>query len=212
MIRPERVLKGKLPGPAAFAAGLAVRVRGAFRDAMHGRPHGSVRELTHFDASHDRIWHTHQAEYSCAVRRDASYLNWKYVDQPGQDFLRLEITSSSGAQGLVVLTFRDPDEAYRYRRAFIVDLVGPLSDEAVMAELLLTVSRAAVENGADALVCMHISPQLTAALKGVGFHLRAPSRYLLVRPGDLEAGLHQRLLDPAGWFVTQGDSDIDRPW
>jgi hypothetical protein len=150
-------------------------------------------------------------EITCAVRRDASYLNWKYVDQPGQDFLRLEISSPSGARGIVVLMFRQPDQVYRYRRAFIVDLVAPLANTGFMTDLLAAAVAAAAERGADALVCMHIGSRLTAGLQEAGFRMREPSRYLLVRPGPLADGLRARLLDPDGWFVTQGDSDIDSP-
>jgi hypothetical protein len=53
---------------------------------------------------------------------------------------------------------------------------------------------------------------LATALQAAGFRLREPSRYLLVRPGPLTNGLRDRLLDGDGWLVTQGDSDIDRPW
>jgi hypothetical protein len=49
------------------------------------------------------------------VRRDASYLNWKYVDQPGQEFVRLEITATSGARGIVVMMFRGARGTYKYR-------------------------------------------------------------------------------------------------
>jgi hypothetical protein len=69
----------------------------------------------------------------------------------------------------------------------------------------------AADEGADSLICMHVDDRLTAALKATGFHLRRPERYLLVDPGGLTAAQQRRVLSPQGWFVTQGDSDIDRP-
>jgi hypothetical protein len=182
------------------------------RDALKSKATGEVRELKSFDESHDRLWEACSRELHCAVRRDASYLNWKYVDQPGQDFLRLEVRSASGARGIVVLMFRDPDSAYRYRRGFIVDLVAPLSDDELMADLLMTAARAAAERGADALVCLHINGRLGNCLQRAGFRMRQPTRYLLVRPETVDDRLRRQLLDPDGWFVTHGDSDIDRPW
>lgn len=212
LIRPERVFKGKLPAPAALAAGFALRAGTALRDVMKGKGHGWVREVASFDESHDRLWDACSRELRCAVRRDASYLNWKYVDQPGQDFLRLEMRTAAGARGVIVLMLRDPDDAYQYRRAFIVDLVAPLSNDEFMADLLVMATRAAAERGADALLCLHISRRLTECLQRAGFRMREPSRYLLVRPETIDDRLRQQLLDPDAWFVTQGDSDIDRPW
>ena len=211
LIRPERVLKGKLPSPAALAAGVALRAGGVLRGVIKGRGNATVREITRFDASHDLLWERLASEVTCAVRRDASYLNWKYVDQPGQEFLRLEVSDGQDARGVVVLMFRDPDVAYRYRRAFIVDVIAPLGNDTLMAELLSSAVRAAADRSADALLCLHINAKLTAALQRQGFRLRSPSRYLLVRPVGLDDQLRDRLLDPAAWFVTQGDSDIDRP-
>ena len=150
--------------------------------------------------------------WTCAVRRDASYLNWKYVDQPGQDFLRLELSDGKGIRGVVVCMFREPDDAYKYRRAFIVDLVAPLSDGRVMSDLIQVAVDAATARGADALLCLHVNPLLTAVLRHAGFRLRQPSRFLLVRPGPLEGRHRDNLLGASGWYVTQGDSDIDRPW
>ena len=212
LIRPERVLKGKLPQPAALAAGLALRAGGVLRDAMKGRLESRVRMLSHFDESHDRLWAACASEVTCAVQRDASYLNWKYVDQPGQEFVRFEITAASGARAVGVLMVREPDSAYQYRRAFLVDLVAPLSDSGVMGDLLGTAIRLATERDADALNCLHVNPKLTGSLQRAGFRLRPPTRYLLVRPGPREQNLTPLLLDGSRWLVTQGDSDIDRPW
>lgn len=212
LIRPERVLKGKLPSAAALAAGVALRAGGVLRDAMRGRANATVREIARFDESHDRLWEHLASEVTCAVRRDASYMNWKYVDQPGQEFLRLEVSSGEDERGVVVLMFRDPDTAYRYRRAFIVDLVAPLGNDLLMTNLLSSAVRAASDRGADALLCLHINRKLTGALQREGFRMRAPTRYLLVRTAGLDDRLGDHLLDPDTWFVTHGDSDIDRPW
>ncbi|MBA3886447.1 MAG: SDR family NAD(P)-dependent oxidoreductase, partial [Acidobacteria bacterium] len=212
MLRPERVLRGKLSGPAALAAGLALRASDAVRGAFTQRPKAQVRAINGFEASHDRIWAAMEADVTCAVRRDASYLNWKYVDQPGQDFLRLEVTRPDGARGLIVLMFREQDKAYAYRRAFIVDVVAPLSDAALLRDLLQAAADGSLERGADAVLCLHAAPALSTALQSAGYRLRQPSRYLLVRPGPIEGLTRERLLSPDGWFVTQGDSDIDRPW
>jgi hypothetical protein len=62
------------------------------------------------------------------------------------------------------------------------------------------------------MVCMHVGAPLTQALKANGFTLRKPERVVLVDVGGVAADTQRTLLDPSSWFVTQGDSDIDRPW
>jgi hypothetical protein len=42
--------------------------------------------------------------------------------------------------------------------------------------------------------------------------MRTPERVVLVDTGGLAPDVEGTLLDGSGWLVTQGDSDIDRPW
>jgi NAD(P)-dependent dehydrogenase (short-subunit alcohol dehydrogenase family) len=212
LLRPENVLKGKLPTPVAWAAGLGVRASAAVRDALRDRTRIEVREITRFNSDHDALWDRAARDVGCAVVRDASYLNWKYVDQPGQEFVRLELREGDSLTAVGVLMFRDPDDAYRYRRAFLVDLVVPLSNQRRVAELIQAACATAAERNADALLCLHVGKPLTDALRGCGFNLRAPERYLLVDPGALDAPSRAHVLSADEWFVTHGDSDIDRPW
>jgi FkbH-like protein len=212
LIRPERVLKGKLPGPAALAAGWGLRASSALRDIARARPEVSVREIAEFGAPHSALWEAMAAGVTCAVRRDASYLNWKYVAQPGQDFLRLEILRAGELRAVAVCMFREPDDDYKYRRAFLLDLVAPLDDEPLLISSLHAVAQAVADRGADALSCLHVGARLTAALRRGGFHIREPERFLLVLPEGLDERQRTAVTSADSWFVTHGDSDIDRPW
>ena len=211
LIRPERVLVGKLPPGAATAAALGLRAANSVR-ALKGRASLDVRQVDRFGDEHDRLWAAMAPTVTCAVRRDASYLNWKYVTQPGQEFIRLELSAAGRVRGVAVLMVRPPDSAYRYQRAFIVDIVAPLNDAALLGRIIQASVDAARRAGADAVNCLHIGAPLTAALKRAGFRLRNPERHLLVRAAGLDDDLRGPALSGSAWFVTQGDSDIDRPW
>jgi acyl carrier protein len=211
LIRPENVLKRKLGTPGAWAAGLGLRATAALRDVFRDRARVDIREVGRFDGRHDALWNAMARDVTCGVVRDASFLNWKYVDQPGQEFVRLELIEGGHVQGVVVLSLREPDAAYGYKRAFLVDIVGPLRDETLLQRLIAVAADAAEKRGADSLVCMHTHAALTHALKANGFHLRKPTRYLLVDVEGLSAPELELVLAPGNWHLTQGDSDIDRP-
>ena len=212
LVRPERVLRGKVPDVAVNVLGLGLRATMAVRDVFRRRPPGTVHTVDRFAEQHDDLWAAASRDLTCAVRRDASYLNWKYVDQPGQDFLRLDYVEDGELRGVAVWMFREPSGVYRYRRAFLVDLVVPFSDSRLLADFLSAVGERAAEQGADALLCHHINPRLTAALAALGYRTRDPQRFFLIRPEGLGAAHRALLTEPANWLVTHGDSDIDRPW
>lgn len=211
LVRPERVLEGKLPGAAARTAGWALRASTALRGIWRADSSYETREAASFGSVHDALWARVREGLRCTVERDASYLNWKYVEQPGQTFLRLELLRSTDLVGVAVLALRPPEGPYRYCRALLVDLVSPLDDPAVTAALVRSACRIAAERGADAVNCLHTDRRLTGVLKRCGFLLRRPSRFLLVLADDATAPLLPAMTAPDAWFVTQGDSDIDRP-
>ncbi len=94
----------------------------------------------------------------------------------------------------------------------LYDLVSPLLNPAVLRDVIANACTGPLDAGADALVCLHINSRLTAALRACGFALRQPTRHLLVDPGPLAGRVLDGVLAADAWFVTQGDSDIDRPW
>jgi hypothetical protein len=71
LIRPERVLRGKVPTSIAWAAGLGLRASSAVRDLVGGRRPADVRELTRFGPEHDCVWEQMARGVTCAVVRDA---------------------------------------------------------------------------------------------------------------------------------------------
>ncbi len=219
LIRPEKVLRSKLPYPAVVTAGLYFRAQSAARAVTQGMMSlldasagSEIRTIDRFESRHDTLWTDCSRDFSCATVRDASFLNWKWVDQPGQTFVRIEIIDHDECHGIAVLQIREPDSAYPYRRAFLTDLVVSLSQERRVRRLLAAAVQTAADKGADSLVCLHINPPLTQALRRVGFLIREPARHLLIHtPESLPEDELKRLLDGRNWFVTQADSDIDRP-
>jgi hypothetical protein len=127
--------------------------------------------------------------------------------------VRLEVRDEADAlQAVVVWALREPDQAYAYRRALLVDFVAPLDNASRLAQAIDATIPNIADRGADAALCLHINETVTRALRECGFHLREPGRFLLVSPGPLQGAQRASVLSSAAWLVTQGDSDIDRPW
>jgi hypothetical protein len=216
LLDPAAILRDKLSnGVLRSGAGLLLATAQRMKRILGHRRIGfvpEVRRLEDFGAEHDALWQRVKPQYRCAVVRDASYLNWKYVEQPGQDFTRLEIRRQGEVVAVAVLMMREPDESYAYARGFVVDLVLSLEDRAVIRATLEAI-RAEFQRLEAAMVVFDlISVPLVKEIQTFGFVARAPSRYLLIAEGEAAPEVAQTVRDPACWFVTRGDSDIDRPW
>ncbi|NOT27602.1 MAG: hypothetical protein HOP16_16065 [Acidobacteria bacterium] len=216
VLNASRVLAGKVPNRPAraiAAAVLAARQRGQYfrgRRRLNWVP--EVRVLDRFDATHDRLWETVKAQFPCAVVRDSSYLNWKYVEQPGQDFIRVDIRRGGEPIAAAALLVMEPDHAYGYRRGFIVDLVVPARDADITWVVLDEVRKLFLARSVDLVVFHVVSAPLTRAVESFGFLRREPQRFFLIAPGDMPAPAVALALGQENWLITMGDSDIDRPW
>ena len=209
VIHPELVLKG-LSGAAALAAGWGLRASTAVRAMLQQPTRFDIRRVERFDFRHDRLWEAMARDITCGVVRDAAWLNAKYVDQTVADVVRLEVIDEGLVRGVVVLTFREADDACPYRRGYLVELIAPPSDAKLLKQLVQTAGTAAAECHADALLCLSIGANLSRALRQNGFHVREPRRFLLVNPGDLPETLRRSVLTPADWFMTEGEGDVNR--
>ena len=209
------VFTGKLPKVVAPLGGAALTLYQQARYRLGRRRSASrlqVRELPRFTEAHDRLWRTVEQYYPVAVVRDASYLNWKYVDQPGQSFVRLELADGQDIRAVAVVSITEPDDAYRYRRAWLTDLVVPPHDPAVMWQTLEAVRTTSLRLGADLIIFDIINEPLVRSALSFGFVRRESTRVLLVAPGTPPSDAGRVALDATNWLVTGGDSDIDRPW
>jgi hypothetical protein len=151
-------------------------------------------------------------DYPVAVVRDASYLNWKYVEQPGQAFIRLEIVAEEEVLAVVVLAISEPDHIYRYRRAWLTEIVVPPENDELVWSIFETVRQACVVRQVDLIIFEVVSLPLVRRAIAFGFIRRGFSRVLLIATKEPLAEMCRLALDARNWLVTRGDSDIDRPW
>jgi hypothetical protein len=214
VLNPSQVFQGKFGNPLVRLAAVAAMNASRRIRRWRGRPRGNapaIRHLDEFGAAHDQLWNEVSPRYQTTVVRDAAYLNWKYVTQPGQDFTRLELTRNGKVCGLAILKFVEPAGSYAYRRCFLVDfVVDPTRDDDVRWIFEATWQEARNRNF-DAVFLYLIHSRLQQLAESYGFLRRDPSRYLLIAADGVPEAVQRAALDAQTWFVTQGDSDIDRP-
>jgi NAD(P)-dependent dehydrogenase (short-subunit alcohol dehydrogenase family) len=207
MLNPDAILQVKHPGTATLGE-WGWRAATAVRTLLRHRARVNIQPIGRFEERHDRLWQFAAREVSCGVVRDAARLNWKYVDQPAQDILRLEVIDGSRLLGVVILTFREADETRPYRHAVLSDVLAPLADAESLSKLFEVASAAAAERNADAVLCEHSGQSLTRALRQNGFVIGRSGRYLFVNPGQLTPEVGSKVVAAHEWLLTAGDVDL----
>jgi GNAT superfamily N-acetyltransferase len=165
-----------------------------------------VRMVQRFDETFTRLWEQLANKFDLAVRRDAAYLNWKFVGAPHVRYSIAALIRDAQTAGYAV--YRHLHEP-RGRVTLLVDFLADPEDDEGFETLLRWVDREARQEDSD---------------KIRGFAMHAGFRHLMRRSGYFQVKSTMEFVvkvngaevtpefykDTDRWHVTLGDSDQDR--
>src|SRR4051794_5132846 len=159
-----------------------------------------VSSVGAFDDAVTDLWQRRATQLRFAVRRDARFLNWRYGDVPGKDYIRLELRGHAGQlRAYCVLSRLSGRDV-----CVIADLLADRLDVEAVSSVLNAALLLARERGASKVFAVATEDEVIRTLRACGF---MKSRYqcrLTCVPMDRMA---TALKDSANWYVTMGDSD-----
>jgi hypothetical protein len=164
-----------------------------------------IEVVRRFDARIDRLWERVASRFALAVKRDARYLNWKYVEPPHVRYTSALLRRGEEVDGFVVYRhMREPQG----RVTQIVDLLADPADERGIKTLARWVDREARMDDSDKIRCYVTHAAFRRVLRRSG--------YFVVKSGiDLTAKVNAVPV-PKGfyesvdeWHFTLGDDQMD---
>jgi hypothetical protein len=182
---------------AADSAGLAaLRARGV-----------RLEPIERFDERVDEVWTAVTAPgHAVLARRDRSVLSWSIDQRPDRDRMwRYYLTRRGRVLGYVVVRIGGTHDA---PTAVVVDY---LATPRWVAPLLVAAGDAARERGAVAMSVKTRDEAADRSLRAAGFVRRDrgaddPIRFMV---HCRDADLADQLRDPARWFITSADCDLE---
>jgi GNAT superfamily N-acetyltransferase len=165
-----------------------------------------VAPIRRFDASFSALWEELTPRFDLAVRRDESYLNWRFRLAPHVRYSVGSLVRRGKPAGYVVC--RHVQEA-RSRITLLVDFLTAPDDERGLATLLRWVDREALAADSDKIRCSCLHRGFRRILKRNGYFASRSRTGLFTRINapSVPASFHRR---PDRWHITMGDSDLDR--
>ena len=164
-----------------------------------------VEVVRRFDARVDRLWERLANRFALAVRRDARYLNWKYVEPPHVRYTSALLRRGDDVDGYVVYRhFREPQG----RVTQIVDLLADPSDERGIKTLARWVDREARMDDSDKIRCHVTNAAFRRVLRRSGYFVVKSGIDLTVKVNAVPVA--RTFYDTADeWHFTLGDGDLD---
>jgi len=167
---------------------------------------GEITTIRHFDDSFTRLWDRVAPKFGVAVRRDAPYLNWKYIQAPHVRYTVAALIRNGEAAGYVV--YRHAQEP-RGRVTLLVDIMADPDDEPGILTLLRWVDREARAADTDKIRTYALHDGFRKLLKKSGY-FQVKSTMDFVAKVNAVAVPDAFYKTTADWHVTLGDSDQDR--
>jgi GNAT superfamily N-acetyltransferase len=165
-----------------------------------------VRLIQRFDDSFTQLWDELSRKFDFAVRRDAAYLNWKYVSAPHVRYSIAALRREERNVGYAV--YRHLHEP-RGRVTLLVDFLTDPDDADAFSTLLRWIDREARQADSDKIRAFAMHAGFKRVLKRSGyFQVKSTMEFV--------AKLNAVQVDPSfyentdRWHLTLGDSDQDR--
>ena len=165
-----------------------------------------VRMVQRFDDSFTALWEELAPKFALAVRRDAAYLNWKYVNAPHVRYSIAALRRDNRNVGYAVYRhFTEP----RGRVTLLVDFLADPDDEQGLETLLRWVDREARQADSDKIRTFAMHAGFRRILRRSGYFLVKSTMEFVVKINGLavEPPFYEQT---DNWHVTLGDSDQDR--
>jgi GNAT superfamily N-acetyltransferase len=165
-----------------------------------------VRTIRDFDERFTELWERAAPKFAFAVRRDAAYLQWKYITLPHIRYEIIALDRGATIGGYAV--FRHVDEP-KGRVTALVDLFADPDDRDAVVALLNAVEHEAKSAGSDKIRAFVMNAAFRATMRSQGyFHVRSTIELVAkVNAVPVDQAFYA---DTGAWHVMFGDSDQDR--
>jgi GNAT superfamily N-acetyltransferase len=165
-----------------------------------------VRLIHRFDESFTQLWEELAPKFDLAVRRDAAYLNWKYVSAPHVRYSIAALRRDDRNVGYAV--YRHLYEP-RGRVTLLVDFLTDPDDESGLSTLLRWVDREARAADSDKIRTFATNGAFRRVLRRSGYFQVKSTMQFVVKINSI--GIDEPFYESTDrWHVTLGDSDQDR--
>jgi hypothetical protein len=174
--------------------------------AARSRPlRAECEPIRRFDGAFTALWEKLAPKFDLAVRRDAPYLNWRYIEPPHVRYSVVALKRQGEINGYAVYRHRHEPLG---RVTLLVDFLVDPDDVSGLKTLLRWVDRAARGEDSDKIRCFVMNGAFRRVLRGNGYFNVKSTLEVSVKVNAVQVpkGFYD---ETDGWHITYGDSDQD---
>lgn len=169
----------------------------------------NLQAISVFDSTADEIWKLSQDNYPVSLIKNSTYLNWRYVECPYQNYFKFYVKNKEEIIGIVIFKDNLPGEQHNFPNESIgavIDWIVPHAYKNYYPEIINLCEQWSIQHHLNRLLFLFsINCQEYKLLQAQGYQ-EFKSRYTLaLKSFHSQVDLKQV---QNNWFYTWGDFDI----
>ncbi|WP_077623388.1 GNAT family N-acetyltransferase [Sediminibacillus massiliensis] len=205
VLNPVALLAGKtkLAKPMTFADGFYNKLR-AQKEPRILHEGLAIEQVTELDPGFTELAKKTAAFKPFILKRNAEYMNWRYVNHPDNQYTILAVKIEEQLQGYIVI--KKEEKTFKHGSVISASIIDWLGTSTVPTwHILLQEAVDFLRDDVDIIQtwCMK-GNEAEVALKKFGFMEKDKPSELVVHPLEDGAAIQEDIVD---WWVVQGDID-----
>lgn len=164
-----------------------------------------ISEVERFGDEIEELWEKTQNNYDIIVKRDCSYLNWKFTDQPSVKYHSFIAKRKGEIEGYMVLRISEPPELMT---GHIIEIYTAKDDSETFTDLLLYAINHFKQNKVPIVEYATTIQNFKEIIRKYGFKQNGTLIPLFYTKNRLSC--EDIVRETACWFLSKGDHDWDQ--
>ncbi|MCP5105629.1 MAG: GNAT family N-acetyltransferase [bacterium] len=163
----------------------------------------SFRKITVFNDDFDKLWETCSPGYEIAVKRDKTYLKWRYLGRPDWWYFPYGVYEGNELKGYVVLKLYREEKTLK---GHIIDIFARRDDEATLSQLIDGSLNFFAEQAVDMVTVWFRGNPLIEKLFNEKNFSKVDAEIPLILRINTDHVHKDKVADNTHWYFTMGDS------
>ena len=167
-----------------------------------------IKAIDIFDTIYDRLWLRVAENIQVCVERSAAYMNWRYVDKPGEHYYRYGLYIDNKLTGIIVFSIKNKHDGLI---GYVMEFIFEPTNVAAGKRLLKFATKLFKQNNTDVVLAWSLPGTFNhSCYKNSGYY-KLPEK---LRPQKLFLGAKVFRPENAGlinniknWYISYSDSD-----
>jgi hypothetical protein len=168
----------------------------------------SIKSVSGFGEDYNSLWSRVVPKINIGVNRDAAYMNWRYVNKPGENYSKYGLYESGILKGIVIFTLKNKHNG---RIGYLMEILFDPENEQAGKDLLKFCSVIFKRNKADLILAWCLPHSFNYSChRQAGFY-KFPEKIRPQKLGMIAKALNSNhaedITNVKNWFFSYSDSD-----